>query len=214
MIPSSYLCMELFSWLSLTNEKNTKRLNTQIVFFLFFFYFLIVNKTLMSRAFMRVLMIGKSVLRMWSPYVTALLSILSPVYGVSSVILSIVLLCLHYGTSLPSHWDNPKCGGNACLVPKNIPQPSHLQQYFLLKFLFLFICRAKGWFTLLKGKYVIFVRICIHSMLTPSLVPKRLPPTFHLRFLGVSVCCTFYLSAFMVFSWLLSVWGTHCWHFC
>ncbi|KAI4562958.1 hypothetical protein MJT46_010567 [Ovis ammon polii x Ovis aries] len=40
-----------------------------------------VNKTLMSRAFMRVLMIGKSVLRMWSPYVTALLSILSSVYG-------------------------------------------------------------------------------------------------------------------------------------
>lgn len=65
------------------------RLNTQIVFFVFF-YFLIVNKTLMSRAFMRVLMIGKSVLRMWSPYVTALLSILSSVYGVSSVILSIV----------------------------------------------------------------------------------------------------------------------------
>lgn len=48
----------------------------------------------MSRAFMRVVMIGKSVLRMWSPYVTALLSILSSVYGVSSVILSIVLLCL------------------------------------------------------------------------------------------------------------------------
>ncbi|MXQ82023.1 hypothetical protein E5288_WYG005033 [Bos mutus] len=42
----------------------------------------VVNKTLMSRAFMRVLMIGKSVLRMWSPYVTALLSILSSVYGV------------------------------------------------------------------------------------------------------------------------------------
>ena len=62
------------------------RLNTQIVFFVFF-YFLIVNKTLMSRAFMRVIMIGKSVLRMWSPYVTALLSILSSVYGVSSVIL-------------------------------------------------------------------------------------------------------------------------------
>ena len=76
------------------------RLNTQIVFFVFF-YFLIVNKTLMSRAFMRVLMIGKSVPRMWSPYVTALLSILSSVYGVSSVILSIVLLCLHYRTSLP-----------------------------------------------------------------------------------------------------------------
>lgn len=86
--------MELFSWLSLKNEKNTKRLYTQIVFFKFFFNFLIVNKTLMSRAFMRVVMIGKSVLRMWSPYVTALLSILSSVYGVSSVILSIVLLCL------------------------------------------------------------------------------------------------------------------------
>lgn len=76
------------------------RLNTQIVFSVFF-YFLIVNKTLMSRAFMRVLMIGKSVLRMWSPYVTALLSILSSVYGVSSVILSVVLLCLYYRTSLP-----------------------------------------------------------------------------------------------------------------
>lgn len=34
------------------------RLNTQIVF-LYFFYFLVVNKTLMSRAFLRVLMIGK-----------------------------------------------------------------------------------------------------------------------------------------------------------
>ena len=45
-------------------------------------------KTLMSRAFMRVLMIGKSVLRMWSPYVTALLSILSSAFSSQPAYLS------------------------------------------------------------------------------------------------------------------------------
>lgn len=95
----SYLYMELFSGLSLKNEKNDEVEHSNCIFV--FFNFLIVNKTLMSRAFMRVLMIGKSILRMWSPYVTALLSVLSSVYGVSSMILSVVLLCLRYRTSLP-----------------------------------------------------------------------------------------------------------------
>lgn len=76
----------------------------------------------MSRAFMRVLMIGKSILRMWSPYVTALLSILSSVYGVSSEILSTVLICLRYGIPFPPQWDDLEWGGNACSLLNHFPE--------------------------------------------------------------------------------------------
>lgn len=145
----------------------------------------------MSRAFMRVLMIGKSVLRMWSPYVTALLSILSSVYGVSLVKLSIVLfayikepVCLRIVIT----WNV----GNSCSVLKNFPEPPQSQQYFLLKFVFLFICFAKGSVTLVKGKCMLFFPLCLHSTFYfPLWVPKRLPSTFHLCFPFVSVCCAF-----------------------
>lgn len=66
-------------------------------------------------------MTGKSILSMWSPYVTGLLSILASVYGVSSVMRSIVLLCLHFGTSLPPQGDNLECKGSACSVLRKLP---------------------------------------------------------------------------------------------
>lgn len=171
----------------------------------------------MSRAFMRVLMIGKSILRMWSPYVTALLSLSSSVHGVSSVILSIVLLCLRYNTSLPQQWDNLECGENACSVLQNFPEPLRSQQNFLLKFPFLSSVLLKYHFLWRKVQCTIFIAICIHSTfysLPPPWIPKRWPSTFHICFSFVSVWYAFYLSAFIVFSWLLSVWGTRGGHFC
>lgn len=143
---------------------------------------------------MRVLMIGKSILRMWSPYVTALLSILSSVSGVSSVILSIVFLCLHYRTSLLPHWDNLKCGGNACSVLKHFPKhlPFLYPSSIFSQFLFLFICFIKGSFTLVKGKCMIFTHICIQCTLHfPSEFQRDCLQLFIFVFLFVSVCCAF-----------------------
>lgn len=49
-----------------------------------------MNRTLLSRASLRAFVIGESVMRMWSCYVTAWLSVLSSVYGVRSGMLSVV----------------------------------------------------------------------------------------------------------------------------